>query len=308
MKKTTLLSIFLILAACRTQPPEIPGATGGSAPEKAPVVTPEEGETLSPDTLLSPAEKPEQAMHILIDPGHGGKDSGAVKWGIDERTLNGRIALYLGEFLQEAGCRVSYSRPPQNSTVTLPLDDRVERINQLNPDLIVSIHHNSNPSDKPRGFALFWSSYRPWMDSSDIFVQRGGYNYPWVREEIRNNVTYVYYRNGSKVEEITGDDAYKIFDSSPVAPASNSYLLAASVYREMLNLNHVKAQDFGGKPEAIVDMENRILRLNHVPAVLVECGFMSNREELNQLVMESNQRETAKAISRGILAFLERSD
>jgi len=260
-------------------------------------------------TQSRPVSREEAArFHILIDPGHGGKDTGAFKWGITEKGLNGAIALQLGNLLQDAGFKISYTRSPQNHDDGLSLAGRVELINRLEPDLIVSIHHNSNPSDIPRGFALFWSSYRPWMDQSDVTVQRGGRNYPWVREEIRDDVTYVYYRNGNKVEETTGDDAYKIFDSSPVIPASESFKLASSIYQEMLQLNHIEAQSFGAKDAAIVDMENRILRLNRAPAVLVECGFMSNREELDLLTEEENQRLTAEAIARGILAYLGTSE
>lgn len=308
MKKSALLCIVLLLAACSSQPNLEKEAVA------APVIHTEKTSenTLDASTQISSnIEDPENIFlqrHILIDPGHGGRDAGAVKWGVEERTLNGKIAFYLGEILREAGYKISFTRSPLDDGAGLSLAGRVNFINHINPDLIISIHHNSNPSDKPRGFSLFWSSYRPWMDESDVTVQRGGRNFPWVREEIRDNVTYVYYRNGNKIEETTGDNAYKIFDSSPVAPASESLQLASSIYREMLLLNHIEAQYFGGKDEAIVDMENRILRLNRVPAVLIECGFMSNREELDILIQDDNQRMTAKAIARGILAYIARSE
>jgi len=260
------------------------------------------------DALITEEEifsSPLKQYHILIDPGHGGGDSGAVVGSVYEKDLNGKIAYYLGRFLTELGQQITFSRDPGNSRVELPLDKRVDRINSVNPDLIISIHHNANYNPQPRGYSIFWSSYRPWSDRNDIFVKRGGLYYPWVKEEIRNNMTYMYYLDGESQIEITGDEAYSVVDRSPGLIAQNSLKLALMIHDNMLNLHHISPQVVSGQSRAVIDMENRVLRLNKHTAVLVECGFMTNPEELQQLVLEQNQRDTAKAIAKGILDYLK---
>lgn len=81
---------------------------------------------------------------ISIDPGHGGKDSGAVKNGYREKDLNLEVSSFLVPALRSAGYEVITSR---DTDVYPTLDERANLANQTDSDLFISIHHNSGESN-----------------------------------------------------------------------------------------------------------------------------------------------------------------
>ena len=90
--------------------------------------------------------KPLKGISILLDPGHGGADPGAVgPTGLKESVVNLRVARYLRDLLQADGADVLMTR---DSDVYLSLAERVALAQEHKPDLFVSIHHNA--SLKPR--------------------------------------------------------------------------------------------------------------------------------------------------------------
>ena len=90
--------------------------------------------------------KPLKGISILLDPGHGGADPGAVgPTGLKESNVNLRVARYLRDLLRADGAEVSLTRDKDTG---LTLAERVELAEKQKPDLFVSIHHNA--SLKPR--------------------------------------------------------------------------------------------------------------------------------------------------------------
>ena len=84
---------------------------------------------------------------IVIDPGHGGKDPGAVYAGYKEKDIVLPIALYLGGFLSNmANC--VYTR---TADVYVPLRDRVFIANSVKADMFISIHVNASPKHNAKG-------------------------------------------------------------------------------------------------------------------------------------------------------------
>ncbi len=79
---------------------------------------------------------------IVIDAGHGGGEAGAVgPTGLKEKDVNLRVALHLKEFLKDKDFEVFMTR---ESDTNLTLSERVLYTNKINPDIFISIHHNSN--------------------------------------------------------------------------------------------------------------------------------------------------------------------
>lgn len=114
--KLVLFIVFLVVAA------------GGSA------------QTLNPLTGVT----------VLLDPGHGGTDPGAVgPTGLKESETNLRVARYLRDLLKADGAKVEMTR---EKDVALTLGERVEMAKKIMPDLFVSIHHNASlsPTKKNR--------------------------------------------------------------------------------------------------------------------------------------------------------------
>ena len=80
---------------------------------------------------------------VVIDPGHGGKDPGALYNGVSEKFLNLDIAMKLGKKLEEVGVTVLYTR---KTDISVGLGERADFANKAKADLFVSIHNNSLPS------------------------------------------------------------------------------------------------------------------------------------------------------------------
>ena len=88
------------------------------------------------------AAKPLKGIFILLDPGHGGSDSGAVgPTGLKESTANLRVARYLGMLLKADGAKVKMTRETDRF---VSLKERVEIADNESPDLFVSVHHNAS--------------------------------------------------------------------------------------------------------------------------------------------------------------------
>jgi len=88
---------------------------------------------------------------IVIDPGHGGRDSGACYSGLREKNIVLAISLFLGGFLQpDYNCVFT-----RTSDIYIPLKDRVFIANNYNASIFISIHTNASKSHKARGEELW---------------------------------------------------------------------------------------------------------------------------------------------------------
>ncbi len=115
----------------------------------------------NPQTLSDNPEKPLKDKTIVVDAGHGGTDSGAL--GIskkNEAMLNFEISLHLQKELENLGATVLMTRTGDNQTVSL--EERMEFLNDANPDLAISVHQNSIASStnaqKVRGYLGLYST------------------------------------------------------------------------------------------------------------------------------------------------------
>ena len=102
---------------------------------------------------------------IYIDPGHGGRDSGAISSTFYEKDMNLILSKKLETILTEKGAIVYLTREGDydlsNSTINRKRNDlynRVKLINNSNCDLYISIHLNASPSQKWNGIQIFYSN------------------------------------------------------------------------------------------------------------------------------------------------------
>ncbi len=122
-----------------------------------------------PPKLSQDINKPLAGMKILLDPGHGGKDSGAVgPNGYTEKDANLYAAKLLANELAMRGASVYLSREVDKF---IELDDRKTIIDNLEPTLALSVHHNSLPdggNPDTKGFSTFW--YHPQAQSLAMYL------------------------------------------------------------------------------------------------------------------------------------------
>lgn len=104
---------------------------------------------------------------IVVDPGHGGSNPGAVEWHLREADNNLAIGFMLREKLRQAGAEVIMTRDddrtvaPEGSSLTRELAARVNMAEASHADLFVSIHTNSNPDQSVTGAMTFYPEGKP---------------------------------------------------------------------------------------------------------------------------------------------------
>lgn len=101
-----------------------------------------------------------QAKSVFLDPGHGGSDPGAVAGGYTEANLNLAVTKKVQKLLKDRGYIVYMSR---TNDKYVSLIDRAKKANELNPDIFVSIHHNSTGagSTTAAGIESYYYKYNP---------------------------------------------------------------------------------------------------------------------------------------------------
>lgn len=188
---------------------------------------------------------------ILIDPGHGGEDPGAVgKIGKPEKDINLEISNKLKALLEQNGFPVMLTRDTDISLhdkgsrrrKISDIKNRKELVENYNPKLFISIHLNSFPQEKYSGAQVF---YPPNSTESKVLGEM-------IQEELRNVVDNNNKRQAKQISSIL------------------------------------------------------ILKNLDVPAVIVECGFLSNIEEAKLLNTNEHQQKIATAISNAIIKYLSR--
>jgi len=219
---------------------------------------------------------------IMIDPGHGGSDSGtAGKMGTKEKDIALDIAKRLKERLEKYGnYNVLMTR---EQDITLPLNKRVELARLGRADLFISIHLNYLPSKPINIIETYY--FGPSSDAKTLKLAE------------RENIGSQYGLSDFK-EIIT-----KIGDKLKLQESKE---LAASIQKDLF-LNSKKhngnVYNFGIKRAPFV-----VLLGVDVPAVLVEVSCLSNREEEIELNTESHRKNIARYLQAGILDYLNKGE
>jgi N-acetylmuramoyl-L-alanine amidase len=221
---------------------------------------------------LDPVMRPHRIPRLLpvrtvvLDPGHGGHDRGAVNRYGAEKNYNLDLARRIRPRLQEAGLRVVITRQGDNF---IPLEQRPALATQLDRKdpgtVFVSIHFNAsgNTQSAATGYEIFTLTPRGAPNSHDAYLTR------------------------------------RSFSPEPGHLADHSSMaLASSIYHAMLG--RVPMFDRGVKRARFA-----VLRRATTPAVLVEGGFMSNPRDA-RLVADAPWRERlAESIALGIIEFVQ---
>jgi N-acetylmuramoyl-L-alanine amidase len=212
---------------------------------------------------------------VIIDPGHGGKDPGAIGVGrIREKDVVLRIARELRARLVAEGLEAHLTREYDGF---LTLEQRTRLANRLRGDLFVSIHANASRNRGTSGVETYLLDTR--------------YDRQTVRVAAREN--------GTTVAEV---DELQLILASLRLGYSERYAarLARHVHdglAQRLRLRYRGLRDLGVKRGPFL-----VLFQADMPAILVEVGFVSNRSEAARMGTDAFARAAAEGIARGILA------
>lgn len=210
------------------------------------------------DPIMRPSEYLKSTPHrvVVLDPGHGGEDSGAKgKRGSQEKHSALDIARRVRSHLVAAGLKVYLTR--ENDRF-ISLEDRPQRAKRWGSDLFVSIHLNSAQNTFARGVETFA------LTGAGLSSTAGG--------------------------NPAGASPGNRYD------AQNT-LLAFHIHRAMQK--NVNAVDRGVKRARFI-----VLRNAPCPAVLVECGFLSDIEDEKKLMTEAYRETVAQGIAKGIMIYV----
>lgn len=108
--------------------------------------------TAPPVSDPTPAPLPGEGLTIVLDPGHGGKDPGAVKGAVLEKDINARFVEDLSMALSDQGVLVIQTR---DRFKYVSLDDRIRLANRTKPNLFLSIHCDASDLPYPYGCTVF---------------------------------------------------------------------------------------------------------------------------------------------------------
>lgn len=235
---------------------------------------------------------------IAIDSGHDFKtDKGAVApGGVYEYKLNDGVAKALSDELKSRGYNIVFTRT-LNSSEEKTLNERALIVNEAWPDLLVSIHHNTNEDVSVKGFTIIYNSQKTNIYDGQ-YIKYKGQTYKVTKKDD----SYIYYQSGGSEKKLdiksdTGN--YKLIDLTSSDFVAKSKEAANDIYLSMKNLSFISplTSDINN---VIIDQNLQLMRQTHCAGITVECGFMTNESELAQLINEDNQKLIAKSIANGI--------
>ncbi len=212
------------------------------------------------------------AVAVVIDPGHGGWDTGAVAQGVREKDLNLDVGLRVSRVLEAHGVRTKMTREDDHFVT---LAGRAEMGNSLPGSIFVSIHFNDAPGEghavsRANGIETFYSEQK---EAPSVTA--------WTLTSLFNG-------NAAASLATRPDPAQAVRDGRDLADSIQSSLITGTT-----------ATDRGIKERGLF-----VTRRVQGPAVLVEGGFVSHPAEA-RLLGDANYRQVlAESIAGGIMKYL----
>lgn len=216
---------------------------------------------------------------IVIDAGHGGKDPGTIGLsGVMEKNINLPIAVKFGTLIENAfpNIKVIYTR---TTDVFIEVKDRSVIANNAKAKLFISIHSNYKKKEETEknGFEVY-------VLNTDRFPEA-------ISFTMNNNRILKYDQVGS---DTTGRYIYSTLAESGYQRLSN--LLSFAIESNLLNLTQLNSR-------GVMQAGLWVLLGSSMPAVLVECGYLSDPNDEKYLSSDAGQNAIAKGLFEGFVRF-----
>ena len=258
---------------------------------------------------------------IIIDPGHGGKDQGAKGAFTTEAKICLSVGLKLGKAIEEKfpGVKVLYTRttdvlPGNKPDKNQALRYRAEFANQSGGDLFIAIHVNAAPKIKHK----VESGYR-WVGKGKKRKKVKAYKYYYTPNPSHGTETFIWAadRTDDKSGTITPDDEFGETDSTIVIPEINDPVMKAfqllytkKYFENSLHFANLIEAEFvkGGRFSRGVKQRNEkgiwVLQATGMPSVLVETGFITDKDEEEYLDSEKGQNEIVDNLTNALANYI----
>ncbi len=214
---------------------------------------------------------------VVIDPGHGGKDPGALgPGGLKEKDITLSVAKELKGLLERMGIKVILTR---NGDEFVTLGDRARIANRAGADMFISIHCNWGKRKSARGTeTYFLSEARTDWERSVAALENKALEYEMPEAQAKDIISYI-------IADMMQNEYLK--ESQELAHYIQEGIVKAA-----------KTQDRGVKQAGFY-----VLVGAYMPAVLVEIGFISNPKEARRLKSKAFQKKIAQGIAMGVKRF-----
>jgi len=222
---------------------------------------------------------------VVIDAGHGGKDPGTIGYHhIEEKNIALAVALKVGGYIKKnlPGVKVVYTR---DDDTFIPLKERGHIANKAQGDLFISIHCNSSPAHSAHGTEIYFLGQ---SKSHTAF------------EVMKKENSVVKLENGNETPQLT-DEQLLIYELANSGYMANSQKLATLIDHQFSERAHRHTR--GVKQAGFV-----VLYYASMPAILVELGFISNKNEAKFLDSDYGQSIMASAIYRAVKEYKKEFD
>ncbi len=288
-------------------------------------------------TVVAQEKAPKPLRTLIIDPGHGGQDPGAVGTLESEANVSLAISLKLGDTLAKVfpDMKILFTRTtdilPGNSTnLDASLKYRANFANENNGDLFVAIHCNS-AGRAPGGWyerrvvgkTPYTKTYKKGNKTYKKTAYKYEYDNVWVENKAKGTETYLWAigKNDAKINSVAKNDFSGEIDSTstlelpdPTDPAEKVRMLiyTQNFFRKSLQLADYIQEEFkdAGRVNRGVKQRNDkgiwVLQATAMPSVLVEIGFISNKEEEAYLLSPEGQTEIVSNIFNAIKKYKEK--
>ena len=228
-------------------------------------------------TLLITLPLATYAFTVVLDAGHGGQDAGAVGSFSKEKNINLRYTLALGDLIKKnhPDVKVIYTR---NKDVFVNLNERARIANKAKADLFISIHTNASKNKSANGMETFTLGVSRSKENMEVAM-------------LENSVILLEDDYEKKYEgfDPNSTDSYIMFEFM-----KDQYMDRSVTCADLIQTNMIKASkrnDRGVRQAGFL-----VLRATSMPSVLIELGFISNKEEEKFLNDSDNQAKVCKAI------------
>ena len=278
LSETEALSYEPVMKAAVLSPanPESkpPQAASKTAPKPAPVLKSEP----NPVSMREARKK----MRVVVDPGHGGKDPGAIRNRMREKDWNLSVGKELARLLQKGGFEVKLTR--DNDTF-IALSERSKIANNFKADLFVSVHTNASKNRNANGFQVYFRSEKATDKESaetaafeNEAMQYEEVHYNFVDALLQSLAKNEYINESSKLAGYVRNAVYKQ-PGIGIAVNQNSSVRQANFY---------------------------VLKGVNSPAVLVEMGYISSNKDRARLSNSAVRNKMALGIYNGIYNYAKK--
>lgn len=233
-----------------------------------------------PAAVVPPPPVAPRQFRVMVDVGHGGHDFGAPgHFGILEKEICLRIASHVKARLERSAKLADFPMEVRLSRETdrfIPLRERAREANQWGADLFISVHANSSPVARARGFEVYFLSNEATDEDATRVAQQENTDGP--------------------VQVLSTGVRSILSDLQTNAHILESSRFAESVYSALSERLRPNGKGVRQAPFSV-------LSGTQMPALLIEVGYLTNSQEAADLARNAYQLRVGSSLADGVLDF-----